>query len=554
MQEFFQSGPELRNTFDQDHLLQQCLQAYLAPEVWQAVLPHLQRLGERAAYEMPALASACETHQPRHVAYDPWGRRVDQIEVHDGWNTLKQIAAEEGIVATGYERKYGDHSRLVQMALLYLYHPSSAIFSCPLAMTDGAARAIELYGDDELKAGAYQALTSRDPERFWTSGQWMTERTGGSDVRLSQTRALQKDGDWQLYGTKWFTSATTSEMAMTLARPEGDHDLSLFYLEMRDQQGNLNNMQIHRLKDKLGTKALPTAELTLDGTVARMVGGQGKGIRKISSLFNITRIYNAVCAIGTARRALDLAKDYATKRKAFGRLLIDQPLHLRTLAELELRFRGCLQLVFFVADLLGKDECNQDAKAGAILRLLTPVTKLFTAKEAIAITSEVLECFGGAGYVEDTGLPVMLRDVQVLSIWEGTTNVLSLDLLRAMSKEAAFEPYMEWLVQTLNAVHSGPLMSDRERLQSLVNQLREAGLAMAKDTPEAAQLRARDFAFFIAQITTSALLLKHADWQLQQDLASAPSAILSAKWQIDRCAVQARESQHLSMDDLRSLV
>jgi alkylation response protein AidB-like acyl-CoA dehydrogenase len=554
MSEFFQSGPQLSNTFAMDEGLKQCLQQYVSEDLWQSVVPQFQQLGERAAFEMPALAKSCEQQPPRHIPFDPWGRRIDKIEVHQAWDQLKAIAAEEGIVATGYERNYGDRSRLVQMTLLYLYHPSSAIFSCPLAMTDGAARAIELYGDQDLKSGAFKALTSRNPKAFWTSGQWMTERTGGSDVRLSQTAAIARGDEWQLFGTKWFTSATTSEMAMTLARPTGETDLSLFYLEMRDGNGNLNHMNIHRLKDKLGTRALPTAELTLDGTRARMVGEQGNGIRKISSLFNITRIYNAVCAISSMRRAIDLAKDYAHRRKAFGKKIIDLPLHLRTLTDLELRMRGCLHLVFYVADLLGKDECGTDPEAAPILRLLTPVTKLFTAKEAIAGVSECLEAFGGAGYVEDTGLPVMLRDVQVLSIWEGTTNVLSLDLLRAMTREAAFEPFLATMHQRLEQIESGQLVSDKERLSGLLNKLKIAGIELARGGPEAAQMRARDFAFFVAHATISTLLLSHADWHIRRDHSGANAALLCAKWQIERCATVAREGQHLSLDDMRDIL
>lgn len=554
MSDFFQSGPQLQNTFNSDVCLRQCLQFYMPDAIWSDAHAALSRMGERAAFEMPSLALACEQQPPRLVGYDAWGRRIDKIEVHPAWDRLKQIAAEEGIVATAYERRYGDRSRLLQMALLYLYHPSSAVFSCPLAMTDGAARALELYGDDALKNGAFKALTSRDPSQFWTSGQWMTERTGGSDVRTSQTKALPCERGWELFGDKWFTSATTSEMAMTLARPQGDRDLSLFYLEMRDADGQLNQLHIHRLKDKLGTRALPTAELTLNGTVAKLVGGQGKGIRKIASLFNITRIYNAVCAIGSMRRSLDLAQDYAHKRVAFGQRIIDHPLHLKTLAEWEMRFAGCLQLVFFVADLLGKDECGTDATAAPILRLLTPVTKLFTAKQAIACVSEMLECFGGAGYVEDTGLPVMLRDVQVLSIWEGTTNVLSLDVLRAMTKESAFAPYTDWLVQVLARISSAALSSDAQRLKSLVQQLQKQGNGLVAGGPQAAQLQAREFAFFVAHVTMAALLLRQADALLERQPQQAEMAVLCAKWQVERCASQAREGQMMRHEDLRKLL
>src|SRR5262249_39306737 len=160
-------------------------------------------------------------------------------------------------------------------------------------------------------------------------------------------------------------------------------------------------------------------------------------------LLNITRSYNACCAVGFMRRGIALARDYARKRRVFGQRLADQALHLETLAALQVEYEAAFHLTFHLAELMGEEELGE-APAGetAVLRLLTPVVKLYTARQAIALASEVLEAFGGAGYVEDTGLPRLLRDAQVLSIWEGTTNVLSLDTLRAIEKDGAFEPFL----------------------------------------------------------------------------------------------------------------
>ena len=195
-------------------------------------------------------------------------------------------------------------------------------------------------------------------------------------------------------------------------------------LRLRDNDGRLRQIRIDRLKDKLGTRALPTAELALEGTPAYLIGGEGGGVKKIATVLNITRLYNACCAVGFMRRGLALARDYATRRHAFGRPLCNQPLHVETLAKLEVDFEASFHLAFFAAQLLGKQEMGTaTTQEREILRLLTPLAKLFTAKKAVAVVSEVLECFGGAGYVEDTGLPMLLRDSQVLTIWEGTTNV-----------------------------------------------------------------------------------------------------------------------------------
>ena len=242
-------------------------------------------------------------------------------------------------MATAYERQHGSWSRLEQCARLYLFHPSSAIASCPLAMTDGAARVLTLHGSEDQKRRVLPHLVSRLPASFWTSGQWMTERTGGSDVGLSETVARLAPEGWRLYGTKWFTSAVTSEMALTLARPEGNgpggKGLALFYVETRDAAGRLNGIRVNRLKEKLGTRKVPTAELELDGAMAAPVAGLEDGVRNIAPMLTVTRVWNSVGAALLMRRSVALARDYATRRVQFGSPLAQKPLHLDTLAWLE---------------------------------------------------------------------------------------------------------------------------------------------------------------------------------------------------------------------------
>lgn len=438
--EFYQDVPKLTNTFESDINLTEYINRIIPDTYRKDVLKHLKAVGEKAAGEWCNWAEESEENLPVLTQYDPWGRRIDEISNSTAWKNLEKAASIEGIVATAFERKQQQYSRVYQMALLYLYHPSSAFFSCPLAMTDGAARAIELHGDSNLKQNAFNRLISRNPENFWTSGQWMTEQTGGSDVSGTATFAKPLGANhYELSGTKWFTSATNSQMALTLARIEGEKGLSLFYLETQN-----NNILVHRLKGKLGTWALPTAELSLNGSKAILVGQPGEGVKRIASVLNITRIYNSICALGHMRRAIDLATGYATKRKAFGALIINQPLHKKTLQDLETEFAKCFKLTFYVVELLGKEELNLASDTEKkILRALTPIVKLYTAKKCVSIASEALECFGGAGYVENTGIPRLLRDAQVFPIWEGTTNVLALDFLRVCEKENALETLTE---------------------------------------------------------------------------------------------------------------
>jgi len=516
MPDFVQEKPRLGNQYDDDALLRSYLRWRLPPSMLAQIEPGLRQLGGRVVADIQALAEQVEASPPRHVPFDAWGRRIDRIETSNAWSELDRISAREGIVAAAYERAHGWRSRIHQFARLYLFAPSSALYSCPLAMTDGAARFLEVHGDDVTRT-TFDHLTSREPETFWTSGQWMTERTGGSDVGTTSTLARCDSGnEYRLYGSKWFTSATTSQVAMTLARiegaPPGGSGLSVFLIELRDADGVLRNIRVERLKDKLGTRALPTAELTLDGTPAVLVGGAGDGIKKIATLFNITRVYNAVAAAAGMRRAVALANDYAHRRTAFGKPLAELPLHVETVAEMQLEARASFLLAFRVVELLGKEESGEATDSELqLLRFLIPVAKLYTAKRAIAVASETVEAFGGAGYVEDSGIPRLLRDAQVLSIWEGTTNVLSLDTLRAMERNDAFAVWLGDVRQRLGSIESADLRSPTECVSAALKLLEAYAARAARAGKEFQQSGARAFSYSVARVEAATLLIEHAN-------------------------------------------
>jgi alkylation response protein AidB-like acyl-CoA dehydrogenase len=386
-------------------------------------------------------------------------------------------------------------------------------------MTDGAARALIEAGNRALIERAVPHLTSRDPREFWTSGQWMTEASGGSDVGLTETVARRENGGWRLYGRKWFTSACTSQMALTLARPEanppGGKGLALFYVETRDAQGRPNRILVNRLKDKLGTRKVPTAELTLDGTPAELVAGTGDGVRNVAPMLNVTRTWNAVAACALARRGLALARDYAGKRVAFGAPLAEKPLHADTLAGLEAEFQGALHFAFFVVELMGREETGKaGAEQKSLLRLLTPIAKLLTGRQVVHILSEVIESFGGAGYVEDTGLPLLLRDAQVLPIWEGTTNVLSLETLRALEAVGGLAVLKREIGILLRGVREPDLVRISAQVERAVEQA-ESWLAGAKG--DALEAGARRFAMTLGRAVELALLAHHAQWSLEEE-------------------------------------
>ncbi|RWS05252.1 putative acyl-CoA dehydrogenase AidB-like protein, partial [Dinothrombium tinctorium] len=276
--EFIQQKPSLNNAFTDDGFVQRLIRHYLPKNVLTEVTPDLTRFGERIVSEIEDIGRQCELQQPKLYFDDGWGKVETRLWTSSAWKKQKEISAEEGLVAIAYERNFREFSRIYQLMKLYLYIPSSGLYSCPLAMTDGAAKTIEdLQLNESFYKNAYTRLTSRDPNLFWTSGQWMTEKGGGSDVaRGTETLAIPEgDKTFRLYGYKWFSSATDSDVTLTLARISdlegnvlsGTRGLTLFFLKTREND-KLNNIQIVKLKDKLGTRQLPTAELLLDGTLA----------------------------------------------------------------------------------------------------------------------------------------------------------------------------------------------------------------------------------------------------------------------------------------------
>jgi acyl-CoA dehydrogenase len=544
---FLQEPPALGNQYEHDEALRSYLRRALPPEVLAEIEPELREIGDLSGGRLYRMQLEDRLHEPRLTQWSPWGERIDHIELTPLWREAERIAAEHGVVAAAYERGHGRFARIHQFALAYLFAPSTDVYACPLAMTDGAARTLLDSGNQPLIERAVPHLTSRDPADFWTSGQWMTETIGGSDVGRTETVARRDaDGAWRLYGTKWFTSAATSQVALTLARPEGNgpggRGLALFYLETRDEAGRLRGISVRRLKDKLGTRKLPTAELDLHGVPAVPVLGLADGVRNIAPMLNLTRTWNAVSAIAFMRRGLALAQDYAGRRIAFGRRIAEHPLHVDSLLGLQAEFEGALHLTFRVVELIGRLEAGELDEGGArLLRILTPLAKLTTAKQAVAVVGECVEVFGGAGYVEDTGLPALLRDTQVLPIWEGTTNVLSLDLLRALGDERGVEVLLGEVERHAAAVHTPALGAAvdgaREAIDRAVAWLDDAGW-QDPERRAATEAGARRFALTVGRALEVLLLAGHAQWALdrEEDFRPAASAMRLAEEGISRIA------------------
>ncbi|KAI9768091.1 MAG: hypothetical protein M1840_005125 [Geoglossum simile] len=562
---FFQSPPRLENQFNEDAALRRSLLFYLPMHILSTIHSDFSSFGDRViSRQVLAWVANAEQNPPFVQTHDAWGRRKDELVTSEGWKSLQDLGIAEGMVAAGYETsRFKEFSRLVQFGKLVPFqidvlYSSAILFG---ALTETAARVLQrqLASSDisaDLRTvleGAYSRLTSRDPNNAWTSGQWMTERKGGSDVSGTETLATcspqappAKDihntdlGPWVLDGFKWFSSATDSSMTLALAQtPRG---LSLFFAPTRRLAANgtdveLNGISIQRLKSKLGTRALPTAELELRGMRAWLVGEEGKGVKEISTMLNITRVHNAVMGMGMWGRGLAVSRAFARVRRigreGSGTLLMNVPLHVRTMAVQSVAYRGFMHLTFFVALLLGFDEQHPVQRPHGpplstllpsdpldiplLLRILTPITKSQTAKSAIASLSECMESLGGVGYLENNSDPELniarlFRDANVLSIWEGTTDVLAVvaaKVLKGREGGKVLRAVDTWLHRVLNGKSGGGVFAEMRR--ALLSTWAELRADVMQIEVEELTFRGREIARTMSRIVGGALLLADAE-------------------------------------------
>jgi alkylation response protein AidB-like acyl-CoA dehydrogenase len=519
MSRFVQVMPDPPDPYRADPLLAGWLRRHLAG----GDRPAAARLTALAAEVTGPLREAhrqAEANPPRLVRYDPWGTRVDRVETAAGWRTHRAAAARHALVGLPYlpgaRAQWGAGARVVQHALLHLYVPESATYSCPVAMSDGAAALLcHPEVDPPLRAAWLPRLVSTDPADVVTSGQWMTETTGGSDLAGAATTARPAADGWRLTGDKWFCSAIDADLAVALARPvgagPGSRVLAPFLVPRYSPGGTTPpGIRIHRLKDKLGTRALPTAEVSLSDAYALPLGDPGQpGLTRMMALVRVARLHNAAAAAAGMRRGLAYAYAYAGARRVAGGRLSGSPLHRATLGALGVDTAGAFALAGHGFALLGRVEVDQDPAAAVELRVVAPLAKLATARLAVAAAAEYLECFGGAGYVEDTGVPRLLRDAQVLPIWEGTTNVLALDVQRAVVREDAARPVLARLEAATET--AAPELADP--LRAATAGLREALAALVAD-PKAVPVvaGARGLAVRLAHALAAALLIEQAAW------------------------------------------
>lgn len=470
---YFLTPAPLSNPFSSDPVYQRILSSYLPPDILSQIQPSLHRFAAEAISEsVHDLVRNAESQPPFVKTRNVWGSRPerDRLVTSDGWKQLGKWGLSNGCVfgilvySTSVKANLGLGLLLMGMRMSlgyigglcsmlcraslvlvswetandssnYIYSASSAAYSCPVSMTSGACRLVRFQLDsmpaDHPFHELYAKLTAR--ENSWISAQWMTERAGGSDVRNSETVAVYSplttktgrfgridEGDYLLFGFKFFSSATDCNVAFILAKTESGQ-LSLFVAptvktvcgEHGSEKEVTNGIRIHRLKQKFGTKELPTAELELKGVRAHMVGPKDRGIATIAMLLNVTRTHNFITALSCLRRAVEISKSFALSRKTLDQPLWTFPMHLSTLAQLEVKHRGWMQLAFFTTSLLSYSDygfpdsvprhyallAKSPKLTTLVLRALTSTAKAVICKSATLSFQECQEAMGGVGYM-----------------------------------------------------------------------------------------------------------------------------------------------------------
>jgi putative acyl-CoA dehydrogenase len=491
--EVFNQAPPL---VDHDVSADAALLAAVAREGAPWAVGDLHRLGKLAGTAEPQRwADDANRYEPRLRTHDRYGNRIDEVEFHPAWHRLMEVAVAEGLAGAPWaDTRPGAH--VARAAGLYVWSQVEAGHSCPISMTYAVLPALR--HNPGLAALYEPLLTARqyDPglrtpatKRGLLAGMGMTEKQGGSDVRANTTTATPAgDGTYRLRGHKWFTSAPMCDLFLVLAQaPAG---LSCFLVPRVLPDGTRNPFRIQRLKDKLGNRSNASSEPEFDDTVAWPIGDEGQGVRTIIEMVRITRLD---CVIGSAsgmRAALSQAIHHCRHRQAFGRLLADQPAMRNVLADLAVESEAATLLALRLAGAVDRDELG-------FQRLAIAVGKFWVCKRQPAVVGEALECLGGNGYVEESGLPRLYRDAPLNSIWEGSGNVQALDVLRTMRRDpAGLEAFLAEVATSAGA--------DR-RLDAAVT-----GLTSQLAGLDDAEGQARRIAGRMAAVLQGSLLVRHA--------------------------------------------
>ncbi|MGD9965613.1 MAG: acyl-CoA dehydrogenase family protein [Hyphomonadaceae bacterium] len=460
---------------------------------WSGAGAHAARLTEFGARigsaETQAWSLQANRAPPDFQPYDRFGRRIDEVEFHPAYHQLMRLGLEAGVSGAAWNVKA--HGHALHAALLMLMGQADYGVCCPMSMTYAVVPALRVEpgvaGEwiPRVTAETYdQRFIPAREKRAATMGMAMTEKQGGSDIRANTTRATrQADGSYELVGHKWFCSAPMSDAFLTLAYT-GD-GVTCFLVPRWRPDGERNAIEVQRLKDKLGDRSNASSEIEYRGAWADRVGEEGRGVRTIIEMVALTRLD---CIIGSAtqmRHACALAAWHVTGRSAFQRRLIDQPLMRAVLADLALDVEASVALAFRLAMALDRAGDPQEA---ALARIGLPLAKYLVTKRAPAVVVEAMECHGGAGYVEESALPRIFRQSPLNAIWEGSGNVIALDMIRALAREP-------------------------ETRDALLTELRDAGVADEAEVLLSSPVTEREARFVIERLAlalAAATLVKYA--------------------------------------------
>ncbi|QFU82031.1 acyl-CoA dehydrogenase family protein [Natronorubrum aibiense] len=535
------------NYWKLDHTIRRELRRSYTEDEFEWAESRLAEFGDLVGHTIADNADYIDDHGPELEPYDKHGEVHNYVRYPAEQLENERLVYEMGIVADAFDAPPGRDEPMPlshNLAMQYLLCYADPGFDCPVAMTAGAALVLEKFDDGSLSA-YYEGLTSRNYNDLIEGAMFLTEKQGGSDVGANETRAEydEDEGCWRLDGEKWFCSNIDAEGTLALARtddaPEGTAGLSMFlvphaYPDLesgpytkgdRLEDGPLapeavNDQLYRRLKDKLGTISVPTGEVEFDGTKALLVGEQERGFKQMAEMLNLERLSNAAASCGIIGRVLLESKTYAANRDAFGDTIDQYPLMRADLVDMAVDHEAAVAYVFETARLFSARERAERAGRDAdetyrLLRLLIPIAKLRTARMAVETASYGMEIHGGNGYVNDFVTNRLLRDAQVLPIWEGTENILSLDVLRALEREDAHEPLFETIEDRLASVSHPTLAGPAETVEAEYHDLAGALATLATEDAEYAQLRAKELAHYVFDVFTAAQLLEQAQTQLE---------------------------------------
>jgi len=505
-----------RNLYRIDPQYERLLQLYLPPALLAHLRPHLERLGGLAGGRLDELAGTADRNPPALRQRTRNGGDVQSIEKHPAFEELERYAySEYGLAAMSHRGGVLGWPEpmppAAKYALTFLFVQAEFGLCCPVSMTDSLTRTLRKFGAPELLARYLPALTSVDMDELAQGAMFITEHGAGSDVGASVTSARPAgDGSWLLDGEKWFCSNPDAGFAMVLARPDGaaagTKGLALFLLPRQLADGTPNRFRILRLKDKLGSRSMASGEIRLEGATAYLVGELGRGFVQMTDMINSSRLSNGVRAAGLMRRGLNEALFVARERLAFGRRLIDLPLMRRQLVKMMVWAEQARSMMFQTAAALERADAGDEAGRG-LVRIMTPLIKFRACRDARKVTGDAMEVRGGCGYVEEWAEARLVRDAHLGSIWEGTSNIVALDVLRSIRKsDTVTKLWAHWRSQ-LGEANLPPAM--RARFDAILGRVADLA-SWAAATPR--EEHARQAASALYDATTAVAMA----WEAQR--------------------------------------